>query len=117
MSDEVSEIIRVLQLTTYDEDEWDSDKLTVMKKNQSAIEGAVQAANDWLRDPTAVQGGVGEKAIRRILENAVKVMDHSLPNDAEHLTKLVGDVQSMTDALCELRQKGEGTTPQVKISH
>ena len=28
MSDEVSEIIRVLQLTTYDEDEWDSDNLT-----------------------------------------------------------------------------------------
>lgn len=32
MLDEVNEIIRVLQLTTYDEDEWDADNLTVMKK-------------------------------------------------------------------------------------
>lgn len=34
MSDEIHEIIRVLQLTTYDEDEWDADDLTVMKKCQ-----------------------------------------------------------------------------------
>ena len=27
MSEEVGEMIRVLQLTTYDEDEWDSDNL------------------------------------------------------------------------------------------
>ena len=32
MTDEINEIIRVLQLTTYDEDEWDSDNLTCMKK-------------------------------------------------------------------------------------
>ncbi len=32
MSKEIEEIIRVLQLTTYDEDEWDADDLTVMKK-------------------------------------------------------------------------------------
>lgn len=32
MVDEMVEIIRVLQLTTYDEDEWDQDNLTVMKK-------------------------------------------------------------------------------------
>ena len=29
MSEEINEIIRVLQLTTYDEDEWDADQLTV----------------------------------------------------------------------------------------
>lgn len=29
MSDELNEIIRVLQLTTYDEEEWDADHLTV----------------------------------------------------------------------------------------
>ena len=30
MSDELNEIIRVLQLTTYDEEEWDADQLTVI---------------------------------------------------------------------------------------
>lgn len=29
MSEEINEIIRVLQLTTYDEDEWEADQLTV----------------------------------------------------------------------------------------
>ena len=32
MTDEINEIIRVLQLTTYDEDEWEADNLTSMKK-------------------------------------------------------------------------------------
>ena len=32
MSNEIHEIIRVLQLTTYDEEEWDADDITVMKK-------------------------------------------------------------------------------------
>lgn len=34
MRDEIHEIIRVLQLTTYDEEEWDADDLAVMKKSQ-----------------------------------------------------------------------------------
>ena len=37
MADEIHEIIRVLQLTTYDEDEWDADDLTVMKKCQASF--------------------------------------------------------------------------------
>ena len=32
LSSEIHEIIRVLQLTTYDEDEWDADDITVMRK-------------------------------------------------------------------------------------
>jgi vinculin len=32
LSDEINEMIRILQLTTYDEDEWMSDDLTIMKQ-------------------------------------------------------------------------------------
>ena len=32
MTDEINEIIRVLQLTTYDEDEWETDDLIRIKK-------------------------------------------------------------------------------------
>lgn len=52
MTDEINEIIRVLQLTTYDEEEWDADNLTVMKKALNAIEGKAQAAHDWLQVAT-----------------------------------------------------------------
>ena len=110
MSEEVSEVIRVLQLTTYDEDEWDSDNLTVMRKNMGIIDSKMGSAHDWLNDPNALQGGVGEKSIRQILENALKVADRSLPMDAKHLRKLSGDIESMTDALTELRQNGQGKT-------
>lgn len=48
MTDELHEIIRVLQLTTYDEDEWDADNLTVMKKAQNAIQSKLRTAKDWL---------------------------------------------------------------------
>ena len=49
MTDEINEIIRVLQLTTYDEEEWDADNLTVMKKALNAVQGKQQGAKDWLR--------------------------------------------------------------------
>lgn len=66
------------------------------------------------QDPTSLPGGVGEKSIRRILDHALKIVDRSLPIDAEHIEKLSGDISSMTDALCELRQQGEGTSPQAE---
>jgi len=114
MTDELNEIIRVLQLTTYDEEEWDADNLTVMKKAQNAIEGKVRAARDWLEDPLALRGGVGEKSVRQILEHSQRVSERALPGDAEAIKKLCGDITTMTDALCELRQDGKGTTPQAE---
>lgn len=114
MTDELNEIIRVLQLTTYDEEEWDADNLTVMKKAQNAIEGKVRAARDWLEDPLALRGGVGEKSVRQILEHSQRVSERALPGDAEAIKKLCGDITTMTDALCELRQDGKGATPQAE---
>lgn len=49
MTDELNEIIRVLQLTTYDEDEWDADNLTGMKRQLQVIDSKMTAAYDWLR--------------------------------------------------------------------
>ena len=66
------------------------------------------------QDPLALDGGVGEKAVRRILQQSLKVADRSLPNDAEHLRKLTSDISSMADTLKELRQRGQGATPQAE---
>ncbi|GFS53436.1 vinculin, partial [Trichonephila inaurata madagascariensis] len=113
MADEINEIIRVLQLT-HGEDEWDADALTVMKKAQNAIDGKLSAAHDWLEDPNTVVGGVGEKSLRSILNYALKVADKCLPSDQKAISKLCGDITSMTNALCELREEGKGTTPQAE---
>lgn len=42
MTDEMNEIVRVLQLTSYDEDEWDADNVTVMKKAMVSVYKVIQ---------------------------------------------------------------------------
>lgn len=113
MSDEIHEIIRVLQLTTYDEEEWDADDLTVMKKSQNAIEGKMHSAQDWLQDPAALVGSAGDKSLRQILDDARKIADRCTNHhDRDVILKNVGDIESMANALSELRQQGKGSSPQ-----
>lgn len=114
MSDEIQEIIRVLQLTTYDEDQSELDNLTVLKKLSNAIKNKLDAAIEWLNNPYALRGGVGEKALRQILDNAYKVADRSLPHDASRIRRLADDISAQANALCELRQEGKGNTPQAE---
>lgn len=80
-----------------------------MKKAQSAIESRVRAAHDWLDDGRAMRGGVGEKSLRQIIEQAERLAERYLhPAQADPLKKLAGEISTMTDALCELRQDGKG---------
>lgn len=114
MTDEINEIIRVLQLTTYDEDEWDADPVASMRKALNAIQSKLQTAHDWLEDPEALVGGIGEKSLRHILEYANRIADRSLPPDRDAIKKSVGDINAMLNALCELRSKGQGASPQAQ---
>ncbi|KAK7590064.1 hypothetical protein V9T40_001677 [Parthenolecanium corni] len=114
MTEELHEIIRVLQLTTYDEDEWDADNLTVMKKAHNAIQSKIRTARDWLLDPLAMRGGIGEKSLRQILNHASEVAERCLPNDREAIKKMISEITTMVDALCELRDDGKGTSPQAE---
>ncbi|KAF5290117.1 hypothetical protein FQA39_LY14898 [Lamprigera yunnana] len=114
MSDEINEIIRVLQLTSYDEDQSELDNLTVLKKLQNAIQNKINTANDWLLDHSAYKGGIGEKSLRQIVEVAQKVADRCLPQDAHAINRVASELTTMTDALCELRQDGKGATPQAE---
>lgn len=106
MTDEMNEIIRVLQLTTYDEDEWDSDNVTVMRKALSAAQSLLTAALDWLADPRGRPGAVGEKAIRRIVDYSERIAARALPEDARLIRRAASDITSMTDSLCEIRKQG-----------
>ncbi|RUS74720.1 hypothetical protein EGW08_017516, partial [Elysia chlorotica] len=113
MADEIHEIIRVLQLTTYDEDEWDADDLTVMKKCQNTIEGKMKSAHDWLLNPAALVGSLGDKALRQIIEDSRKIADRCTnPADRDLILRSASDVESMVNALSELRTQGKGSSPQ-----
>ena len=59
MSAEISEIMRVLQLTTYEEDGSD-DPLNDMKKAASVFSAKFGKAKDWLRTPAESAGGLGK---------------------------------------------------------
>lgn len=48
MAEEIHEIMRVLQLQTYDEDQSELDNLTVLKKLSNTIHNKIPPANDWL---------------------------------------------------------------------
>ena len=50
---------------------------------------------------------MGEKSLRSIVELSGRVSDRALPQDREAISKLAGDVSSMTNALCELRASGQ----------
>ena len=56
---DIEEIIRVLQLTTYDEDEGD-DPINDMRKAASIINNKMDLAHSWLNDPNADAGGLGK---------------------------------------------------------
>lgn len=80
-----------------------------MKKAQSAIESRIRAAYDWLDDGLALRGGVGEKSLRQIVEQAVRLAERYLPpSQAEPLQKLTSQIVTMTNGLCELRQNEKG---------
>ena len=78
------------------------------------MDSKLQSAHDWLEDPTAMPGGIGEKSIRHILEYASRIADRSLPKDRDAIRKAVGDINAMVNALCELRSEGKGDSPQAQ---
>lgn len=74
----------------------------------------MQTALDWLADPRALRGGLGERALRQILEQALKIADRCLPQDRDAIRKAVDGISNMVDQLCELRAEGKGATPQAE---
>lgn len=67
-----------------------------------------------MEDGYALVGGLGEKSLRAILELALRIADRCPPSEQAPIRKLVGDLSSMLNALCELRSAGQGASPQAQ---
>lgn len=75
---------------------------------QNAIDQKLKLANDWLADPTALVGSAGDKSLKQVLEDARRIADRCTdPTDRDRILKTVGDMESMANALSELRQQGK----------
>ena len=59
MHDDIAEIMRVLQLKIYDEEEAE-DPTTEMRKAQGIMKGKMDMARDWLNNPSADAHGLGK---------------------------------------------------------
>uniref|UniRef100_G3UM65 Vinculin n=1 Tax=Loxodonta africana TaxID=9785 RepID=G3UM65_LOXAF len=111
MSAEINEIIRVLQLTSWDEDAWASKDTEAMKRALASIDSKLNQAKGWLRDPSASPGDAGEQAIRQILDEAGKVGELCAGKERREILGTCKMLGQMTDQVADLRARGQGTSP------
>ncbi|KAJ6661783.1 hypothetical protein lerEdw1_013305 [Lerista edwardsae] len=111
MSAEINEIIRVLQLTSWDEDAWASKDTEAMKRALALIDSKMNQAKGWLRDPSAPAGDSGEQAIRQILDEAGKVGELCAGKERREILGTCKMLGQLTDQVADLRARGQGATP------
>ncbi|KAK1333791.1 hypothetical protein QTO34_006178 [Cnephaeus nilssonii] len=111
MSAEINEIIRVLQLTSWDEDAWASKDTEAMKRALASIDSKLNQAKGWLRDPSASAGDAGEQAIRQILDEAGKVGELCAGKERREILGTCKMLGQMTDQVADLRARGQGASP------
>ncbi|XP_019115159.1 vinculin isoform X9 [Larimichthys crocea] len=112
MSAEISEIIRVLQLTTWDEDAWANKKdMEALKRSLALIESKMAQAKTWLKDPHGQPGDPGEVALRVILDEAGKVGELCAGKERKDILATAKALGQMTDQIADLRARGQGPTP------
>ncbi|CAH0599023.1 unnamed protein product [Chrysodeixis includens] len=108
MADEIHEIIRVLQLTSYVEDGGEKDNVAVLKALQQQIHAKIGAAHEFLNDTSAQRAGPGERALRGVLASAQRAAEHLAPQPAATTRRLARSGGINTDQLCDERQYGHG---------
>jgi len=106
--DDILEIMRVLQLKVYDEEEAE-DPTVIMRKAQGIIAGKMDQAKDWLGNPSADANGLGERAIRDIVKQARTVGEAS--NDPR-INKVCNELDQLLDNLASYRARGQGNSPE-----
>ncbi|XP_068423879.1 vinculin-like isoform X3 [Clinocottus analis] len=111
MSAEINEIIRVLQLTTWDEDAWANKDMEALKRCLTLIESKMSQAKGWLKDPHGQPGDPGEVALRVILDEAGKVGELCAGKERKDILATSKALGQMTDQIADLRARGQGSTP------
>ncbi|XP_057703365.1 vinculin-like isoform X5 [Corythoichthys intestinalis] len=108
MSGEITEIIRVLQLTTWDEDAWANKDMEALKRSLALIESKMIQAKSWLKDPYGQPGEPGEVALRVILDEAGKVGELCAGKERKDILATHKALVPMTDQIADLRVRGQG---------
>ncbi|XP_061810351.1 vinculin-like isoform X3 [Nerophis lumbriciformis] len=110
MSGEINEIIRVLQLTTWDEDAWANKDMEALRRSLALIESKMIQAKTWLKDPYGQPGDPGEVAVRVILDEAGKVGELCAGKERKDILATHKALSQMIDQIAELRVRGQGSS-------
>ncbi|XP_077585815.1 vinculin-like isoform X1 [Stigmatopora nigra] len=108
MSGEITEIIRVLQLTTWDEDAWANKDMEALKRSLALIESKMSQAKSWLKDPYGQPGEPGEVALRIILDETGKVGELCAGKERKDIMATHKALAPMTEQIADLRVRGQG---------
>ncbi|XP_041921534.1 vinculin a isoform X2 [Alosa sapidissima] len=111
MSAEITEIIRVLQLTSWDEDAWANKDMEAMKRSLALIDAKMALAKAWLKDPNGMPGEAGEQAVRGLLDEVGKVGELCAGKERREILGAGKALGQMTDQVSDLRARGQGPTP------
>uniref|UniRef100_A0A3Q1JMQ0 Vinculin n=1 Tax=Anabas testudineus TaxID=64144 RepID=A0A3Q1JMQ0_ANATE len=104
MSAEIHEIIRVLQLTTWDEDAWANKDMEALRRSLALIESKMSSILYYTTIP-------GEVALRVILDEAAKVGELCAGKERKDILATTKALGQMTDQIADLRVRGQGPTP------
>uniref|UniRef100_M4A7P6 Vinculin n=1 Tax=Xiphophorus maculatus TaxID=8083 RepID=M4A7P6_XIPMA len=101
MSAEINEIIRVLQLTTWDEDAWANKDMEALKRSLALIESKMLKHIHFIQ----------HVALRVILDEAGKVGELCAGRERKDILATTRALGQMTDQIGDLRVRGQGQTP------
>ncbi|KXJ18815.1 Vinculin [Exaiptasia diaphana] len=107
---EITEIMRVLQLTSAEENKGD-DPLYDMKKAVSVFDSKFDRAKDWIGDATCDASGLGEKAVRECIQQGRTMANVCQDPHKTMIQKCCDDLDKLMEELASLRSQGKGTTP------
>jgi len=113
ISDELGEIIRILQLVTIDDvllNEFDEDEQHNLKKLLKTLGNRLYQAKTWLSNSKATEGTLAERSLRMILDDLrIHITEHCLDEkQAELLMQKVDAISQMINRLLFLRQQTKG---------
>ena len=129
LSQEINEIIRILQLTACDEDDWLADDSTWLKQKlvirfklcifhtiwsmsdlktkKSSFEVKLKGAVEWLSDEAALNGGVGEKSMRSALHDADLIGNKFEASNHNSILDSSNQIKPLLDNLCTIIQENK----------
>ncbi|GBP04691.1 Vinculin [Eumeta japonica] len=111
MADEIHEIIRVLQLTSYVEDGGERDNIAVLKALQGQMHSKMGAAHEFVNDSEALRNSYGERALRSVLSSAQRAAEHLTLSHSDAIRRTTRAGGNNADFLCDERQYGRGREP------